>query len=201
MNKTAISLKTLPWKAIGRHVLGIGAGSAGGAAIGRYAAPKLLHYSDDPTAVGQSTAMNAMEGALAGLYAVNPATRAWVGKKVLGAPFAWGATEMLPSTLSRLTESSRAIKEQAKAINEYTNKPTTMDQIKELLTSRTATGVGIGAAGAGLASLLTGTLRRKSEAEEENKATRSKMVKDDFLKLLLPALIAGGVGGSLTGKG
>jgi hypothetical protein len=72
--------------------------------------------------------------------------------------------------------------------------------LRRALTSPTARGAGVGAAGAGLAAILSGLMRRRSEREMKARTTRGRMIGKDFLKYLIPAMVAGGVAGSFVPK-
>jgi hypothetical protein len=75
-----------------------------------------------------------------------------------------------------------------------------LDQIKEMTGSPTARGAGIGAAGAGIGALASGLMRPKTTAERSLDKSRSGMVASDFLKFVIPALVAGGLGGNVMGQ-
>jgi hypothetical protein len=72
--------------------------------------------------------------------------------------------------------------------------------ISRVLNTSTARGAGIGAGAAGLAAIVSGLSRSKRDKEIQEGHGRAGMVTSDFLKYLLPAMIGGGVVGSLTGK-
>jgi hypothetical protein len=74
------------------------------------------------------------------------------------------------------------------------------ETISRLASSSTARGAGVGVGAAGLAAIVSGLSRSKRDKEIREGRGRAGMVTSDFLKYLLPAMVGGGVVGSLVGK-
>ena len=160
-----------------------------GGLFGKYVTPQIFQYKGDPAAENMSTLIDA--GILAGLAAMTRHPTAY--SRILSSPWgipglvgAVGTSELIPVGLSTLRQTSAGL-----------SKPTASEKLEKLVQSPTAKGLGVGAAGAGLAGLTTGLLRAPTEAEQAGGAGRPQMAAKDMLKFLIPALIAGGVGGKL----
>jgi hypothetical protein len=180
-----------------RSVLGRGAlGAAGGAYLGHEVTPELFGYADDPAAVNMSTALDAtLYGILAGLGPKG------ITKLVKENPIGMGASvvgsELFPVGMHGLQEAIGAAEAGTKAMNEF-NPPTATQQAASILGSPEAKGALGGASVAGLGALVSGLLRSKSEKERQEDRSRAGMVTSDFLKYLLPAMVAGGVLGNVS---
>lgn len=187
----------------GRQIAGRAlAGALAGGVIGRYATPHIMGYADDPKAVNMSTMLDATIGAFAGGGAHNMGR--WMADpgmatKILGGV---GAAELTPVAASMLHSGTRAADNMTEAAKNMKIPPALSEQIRTALQSPEARGAGAGAAGAGLAAILTGLLRARSEREADT--GRGGMVTKDFLKYVIPAMLAGGVVGNVakrTGTG
>ena len=162
-------------------------GIPAGAAFGRYVTPKIFGYEGDPATTNMSSLIDAsLFAALLGMP-FHPRTAdllSRLGPRIFPiAGTAAGTAELIPVAMSTLRQA--------------TAKKTTYDKLVDATQSPTAKGLGVGAAGAGLAGLTTGLLRAPTEAEQAGGAGRPQMAAKDMLKFLIPALIAGGVGGKL----
>jgi len=180
-----------------RAALGAGAG----AVIGREVTPRALGFRDDPAATNMSTLLDTITyGTLAGMgrgnlvSALKSNPMAPMG---LAAGMAGGQT--IPVAMKGLREGTDAAGAATSAFSRPLQ-PTLSEQAGSALQSPTARGAGIGAAGAGISAILSGLLRARSDSEVEGGAGRGTMIGKDFLKYLLPALLAGGTIGSLNGS-
>lgn len=148
------------------------AGAGVGAGTGYYVTPKVLGFEHHEP----SRNMSAILDGLLGLgIAVDPKVRA-LGPGRLGG--AWALGQLIPGGYERINRPGP---------------PTATEQASSALSSPTAKGIGMGAAGAGLAGLATGLLRQKQDPSD----SRAGMVASDALKFLIPAILAGGTIGSL----
>jgi len=191
------------WAGIAKYLyplVGAGAGAYTGAQI----TPKYLGgYSHDPAAVHTATALNSISGLILGIIAGKKGLKnSLIGlhenpKQLVGLAGTEGLLEAIPAAIGAKNDIARSSIAVADANKAIANRPTGLDQVKSIMPSlSTQKGLGIGAAGAGLAGLVSGSVRRKSDKEEQDKTTRGQMVRNDFLKLLLPSLIVGGLSGS-----
>jgi hypothetical protein len=174
-------------------LLGIGTGLGG--MFGRHVTPRVFGYEGDEAATNLSTLVDASLGAGLGALAGNPA----VAMRLLSRPSAIPAavsgaalSETLPMAVHALGRGTEAA--------ESVSRGRLLDQIREVAGSPAGRGAGIGAAGAGLAALTSGLLRPQSTAERAIDKSRGGMVASDFLKFIIPALIAGGMGGKMVGN-
>ena len=164
-------------------------GAAGGAYLGHEVTPNLFGYEGDEAATNISTLLDAaLYGTLAGM-----GPRA-VGRLAAKQPAAFAGSvagsEIIPVAMHAAQEGTEAIK--------GFNPPTATEQASALLQSPEARGAAGGAALAGIGSILTGLLRSKSERERQDATSRAGMMSNDFLKYLLPAMVAGGVAGNIS---
>jgi hypothetical protein len=180
-----------------KGIIGALGGAAAGGLTGYEVTPRLGGYEDVESARRSAALMHGLTGAVLGGIAGGqgiPGLKALgAGKAPLAAGAALLAEEALPmglATMKRQQEASKAQTEAALTGGIPYN-------VQKALSSPTAAGAGIGAAGAGLTALLTGLMRRKSDAELQKRKTRGQMITSDFLKYLVPAALAGGVVGSL----
>ena len=183
----------------------LGGAGVGGAA-GYYATPYAFGYEDVPEARRTSAFVDAALGAvLAGMgrKRVGSLFKAKRGEPALAAlkrqmavPGAIAVGETVPIAQSFLHKSKQTA-DKIRDAAEQTAEAGIPASIGRVLQSPTAKGVGVGAGAAGLAALLTGLARRRSEEEVRGRKSRSKMVGTDFMKYMLPAMVAGGVIGSL----
>ena len=173
-----ITKNAIPWSQIAQ-----GLGLIGGGAVGLEVTPRLGGYMEEKPARWASTIANAVIGQTA-LKHLTTLPRKWPSALVM---MALGAGELAPIGISSMMKNVRATEEAS--IPKF---------IKNLAQTNVTPGVGIGAALAGIGGTASGLFRPKSEKEEQAHSTRSDMVKRDILLSLLPAMIAGGVGGSLV---
>lgn len=173
-----------------------GLGGLGGAYVGRNITPRVFGYEGDHAATNLSTLIDSAAGmGLGALISKPSAIQRILRNQPMAIPQAAGAlalSQVMPMA-------AHAVGQGADAANSL-SKTRIIDQLKEMLESPTGKGMGIGAAGAGLGALTTGLLRPKSTAERSVDKSRSGMVASDFLKFIIPALIAGGVGGNVMGQ-
>lgn len=197
-------------------VLKVLGGTAAGGAFGYYATPELFGYQDVPAAKRTAMTLDAvLGGVLAGIGRKNLGllvkkpetfTSANIGPYIAraGSPgLAAVGAETIPiiqAGLHKQREAAGDISQAARSVATSGERTSIPGSLRTLLSSPVGRGAGIGAAGAGLAGILTGLQRRQTEGEMENKTTRSKMVGKDFLKYLIPAVLAGGIAGSFVPK-
>lgn len=188
------------------------AGSAVGGAAGYYVTPTLGGYQDVESARRASGVIDATLGGVLGGLAhraggLAPLIRNMPTKALVGAPTAFGVGEMIPIGMATLQRTQDAMKdmsaagkglaESGKGLAESAKVTSIPYNLERLAQSAPARGAGVGVAGAGLAALVSGMMRRKSEDEILKHRSRGAMVGADFLKFVLPAMLAGGVIGSL----
>lgn len=206
----------IPWGVVAKAVAGAGIGGA----MGYEVTPRVFGYEDTPSARRAAAFINAiLGGTIGGIgpkalwttmhspivtafeHAKNkniPVNVPWKALKTFVAPpLAIVAGETVPIGQAALTQARQA----AEANAEAARTSSIPQGVRDLLQSGTTRGAGVGAAGAGMAALLSGLARRRSERELVNQTPRSNMVGKDFLKYLLPAMAAGGVMGSLSTGG
>lgn len=199
-------LSTLISNPTARSILGraaIGGGVGGG--MGYFVTPHMFGYEDVPKARRVSAYGDALTGAVLGALTGYPAGRQWLGGmlkspgRALGmasAPVIAEAPPLMAAKVIREREAAESTSEAAKQISEAASSMSIPNALRSALNSNTARGAAGGAAVAGLAALLTGLMRRRSRNEIQDNRNRIGMVKSDFLKYLLPALVAGGLVGS-----
>ena len=213
MNKLAI-----PWSTIAKAI-GVPAVAAGGALLGYKVMPRLSGYEDIESSKRQSAVINA--GTALGLYLTMlskgmlgsgglTAIKQFFTKYPKAVPIGSAtiiAEELLPSITAAMSRSSNAVmdqaaatREQARALTAEAQKSSIPQAVSDALSSSTAKGMGLGTGVAGMAGIATGLVRRKSDKEEQEKRTRSQMIGSDVVKFLIPAIVAGGVIGSLRQK-
>jgi hypothetical protein len=185
-----------------KDVLIPAAAGAGGGAVGYNVSPYIFGYEASPT----GRRVSGLEDAALAATLTALARRGHITPKqlALGATTGYAATQAVPVTHSILGElRSKATEErttaeiQKKMQEAARNAPTTLQQFAASPITR---GAGIGAAGAGLAAILTGLARKRTEEEMKNRASRMGMIGSDVLKYVLPAMVAGGVAGSFVPK-
>ena len=174
------------------------AGGAAGYGFGRYVSPKLMGYEDNPASVNASTLVDTAIGAgLAGMKGSHWSSLLNSPKGYLGFVGAVPAGEILPIGMNMINQGTQAAEGVTDAAQALVEKPTIQQQVGNVLNSSTAKGVGTGAALAGLGSVITGLLRPKLESERAAGTGRVGMIKNDLMTYTIPAMIAGGVIGSL----
>lgn len=153
----------------------MGAAAAGvGGYTGYQVTPKLLGFEEHQPSRNMSAILDSL---LAMGVAIDPKVKALGPGRIAGM---WAGGQVLPALYERINRE---------------DPPTATEQAGSLLSTPTAKGIGMGAAAAGLAGLLTGTVRGKSDPDQ----SRAGMIGGDVLKYLVPAMLAGGTVGSLTG--
>jgi hypothetical protein len=185
------------------QIAAILAGSAGlGAGVGYHTMPKIQGFDDIEASKRVSSYLTAAQfAALAAFITgkgpknVLPAILQHPGRAST-AIMGYGLSDQIP-----VWHSVQTRQRDAAVANANASKVTSIPyNLQKALGSSTAQGAGIGAAGAGLAAILTGLARRKTEREQVDGKGRMGMVGSDFLKYLLPAVVAGGVIGSLKNQ-
>jgi len=175
-------------------VLGVTGAGVAGWGVGTEGTSRILDYHDDPGARHMGGLINAANFAtMAGL--------AMHGKgeglgKVLREhamlPASMIGMELIPSAKKAITQSTAATQDQAGL--------QMAPSIHRAVTSPTGQGAGVGAGLAGLAAVMSGLTRARSEREIGRDTSRPTMIAKDFGKYVLPAALAGGVIGSLRKK-
>jgi hypothetical protein len=172
-----------------------------GAAYGYQVTPRMLGFSDNPEARSTSALLDAVLFAAApGVIQHAKATTGSAAGATKGLATGYVASHLIPRIQANMDDSRRASQLGAAASIMQANSAKTTSiphNLREFLQSNTARGLTAGAGVAGLAGLLTGLLRVKSEREEQDRAGRPEMIGRDTLRYLLPAMAAGGVAGSL----
>lgn len=171
---------------------GIGAGAAGaGYVAGSEGTSRVMGYHDDPAAKhvgGYVNAANALAIALA-VASKNPKyTAALMHPGALGA---MAGMEVVPSglrTFNRMADATAAQGSQQFV-------PATASMLR----SGPGKGAVAGAGVAGMGALVSGLMRAKTEDEIRKNRSRAGMVGSDFLKYVIPAMVGGGVVGSMGG--
>lgn len=180
-----------------KTILGAIAGGGAGAVTGYEVTPRLGGYEDVESARRSAALMHALTGLFAGGIVSNPAGRAAmhaVGPKgLLAVGPALIAEEALPMGLATMKRQQEASQAQTAAARS-SSIPLAVQQA---LSGGTAKGMGAGVGVAGLAAILSGLARRQTQEEMIKRKTRGSMIGSDFLKFVLPAVVAGGVVGSL----
>jgi hypothetical protein len=170
--------------------LGALAGGAAGGAWGRYGAPEVFGYGDNPSSVNMGTLLNAAEGAALGAnpamwareVAENPKMLALLAGSV-------SLAELLPVAHNMIGKTTKTMAN--------LDKPTISQQAESLLSTPEAKGAVGGSALAALLSLATGSLRARTEDEAAARSSRGRMMLNDFLSYAAPAALAGGVTGNI----
>ncbi len=181
----------------------MGAGIGGG--IGYYGTPHLGGYADVEPARRASAVIDATLGGIIGglghrAGGMGRMIRGISPKAMVAIPTAAGAGEMVPismATMARTREAMESMSDAGKSLAESSKVTSIPYNLRQVLSTPAARGAGIGAAAAGIGGILTGLARRKSEEEVLKHKSRGSMMTTDALKYLLPAMLAGGVAGSL----
>lgn len=183
------------------------AGATVGGVHGYYAMPHMTGYEDEHGARKLSLLLNVLAGAAVGSAAnkVLPGALKAQGFKGLGAdvlrdvgkykmPIAAGiSADLLPNVMATMSQQRKATADMANS----TRSASIPGAINGALTSGAGTGALAGAGVAGLAGVISGMLRRRTDEEDRSGRTRMGMAGSDALRYLLPAMAAGGVIGSL----
>lgn len=183
-----------PGKVIGRGL----AGALAGGVIGRYVTPQLMGYADDPKATNMSTVLDATIGGFMGSNL--PHVGKWMRDPAMASKLLAGVAgaEVMPVAANMLHTGSRSADQLTEAAKNLKIPPSIAEQIRTTLQTPEARGAGTGAAAAGVAAILSGLLR--SRTDSENDSGRGGMVTKDFLKYVIPAMLAGGVVGNIAKK-
>ena len=179
-----------------KTIAGALAGAAGGGYLGHEVTPHITGYADSPSARRVSAAVDAiLGGVVVGTLGAKGRTGFWKGlgiKTPIAALGAVGLGELPPATIAKLEKEREA----AKVIGNAAQSVSIPNAVGRMVKSPIARGAGVGAAGAGLAGIISGLSRRKSEAELQKRTGRGGMIGKDILKYIIPAMVAGGVAGS-----
>jgi len=199
----------------GRKILQTAAGSAAGAGVGGtlgyYVTPHIMGYEDVPKARRISAYGDAIAGALIGGKGSNMGWRKAVNA-FKGLPLAkqlgWGsalvaaeAPPILAANQIKQREAAELSGTAAKQFGEASKSMSIPNAISDVVRSGGLRGAVAGAGAAGLAGMLTGMFRPKDRVETEEDHGRTEMMRRDALRYLLPAMVAGGVIGSMRGRG
>jgi len=192
----------IPWKQI---LQGVGA-TAAGAGLGYQVMPHLAGYQDVENARRAGGFVNAFNAlalflgvkkfGLKGLMEVakqNPKATGLIGAGLM-------TEELAPVGIAAAHRLSKAPVAMANALQQQASKPNVPQAVGHALSTPIAKGVGAGMGVAGMGGLMTGLLRRQTEEEEKKQTPRAKMIAMDTLKYLVPAVVGGGVIGSLKQK-
>lgn len=174
--------------------LALGGGAGAGGLFGRHVTPRIFGYEDDEAARNLSTLIDAAAGAGIAALARNPSAARKLLQRPTSIPSAVGgiaASEVLPMGVHALGEGTSAA--------ESLSRSRILDQLQEAVGTPEGKGAAIGAAGAGLGALASGLLRPRTRTELEGDRTRTGMVASDFLKFVIPAMLAGGIAGHASG--
>ena len=166
------------------------AAAGGGYALGTQGTSRIIGYHDDPQARHVGGYVNAANAAGLTMAALtkNPVFR----RKILNPGILGGmaSLEVVPAALrsaNRMSASS-----QAQADSQLG--PT----LARFLNTPVARGAAVGTGLAGLAAIVSGLRRAKTEEEIRKNRSRYAMMGQDFLKYLVPAAVGGGVVGSMS---
>ena len=179
-----------------KTIIGTLGGAAAGGFAGHEVTPHIAGYADVPEARRVSAYSDAILGAILG-GALGHGGRAGlkgIGIPLKALPLAAAAGEVPPLLVAKLTKE----KQLADQLAETAKGISIPQAIRDMGSSSITRGAGVGAAGAGLAGMMSGLTRRKSESELANRTGRGKMIGKDALKFLIPAMLAGGVAGSFA---
>lgn len=198
-----------------RMAIGGGIGGGLGGLGGYYVTPHISGYNDVPAARRVSAWSDATLGAVTGallagkgqarglvdaVKKMDPIKRfAWSGGAVL--PVA--ATEYFPINVANQTKQREAAElsgDAARQFGEASRSMSIPNAISDVVRSGGFRGAVAGAGLAGIGGMLSGMYRPKTRGELENDEGRPEMMRRDALRYLLPAIIAGGVIGSMRGR-
>lgn len=207
----AAKLKAMP--AAAKTMGGAAAGGGLGGLFGYYVTPPIVGYGDVPQARRTSAYSDAVAGSLIGALSANPTTRALIGKELGGKNFSLKKLLMLagipvtaeipPVLVASQTKAREAAERTADAARQFGEASRSMsipNAIGDLVRSPGFRGTVAGAGTAGLGGMLSGMFRPKSKREMEEDTGRTEMMRSDALRYLLPAMVAGGVIGSMRGE-
>lgn len=189
----------IPWKSLLKATGAMGLGYG----FGHQVTPHIAGYEDVENARragGFVNAFNALAlylslkkfglGGLMRAAGEHPKMTAGIGAGAM-------AGELVPVGVASAHRLSKAPVAMAEAMQQEANKPNVPQAIGHALSTPIARGVGAGMGAAGMGGLMTGLLRRQTEEEEKKQTSRPKMIAMDTLKYMIPAVIGGGVIGSL----
>ena len=193
---------------------GAAAGGGLGGLFGYYVTPPIVGYGDVPGARRTSAYSDAVAGAAVGALAANPVTRGLIRKDMTGKNFnlkkilGWAGVPVLaeipPVMVASQTKQREAAEMTGAAARNFSDAARSMSipqAVSDVIRSGGFRGAVAGAGVAGLGGMLSGMYRPKSRKETETDANRTEMMRSDVLRYLLPAVVAGGVIGSMRGRG
>jgi hypothetical protein len=204
MQKTAINATALQTAL--RTLTGAGLGGA----FGYYATPHMFGYQEVPEARRSAATIDAMLGGVAAYLGPKNMSKLMQSPPKITAENIWPtlarktapvtafmAGETIPIGQAAIHKGREAAQDISGAAGQIAHS-TVSGSLQRLLTSNTGRGAGVGAAGAGLAAILSGLGRRQTNEEQLGHTSRGTMVSKDFLKYLIPAILAGGIAGSFV---
>ena len=159
---------------------------------GYYVSPTVLDYKDNKAARNFSTLIDAGMGAVLGAGMHRGSLATLKPQQLAKGVSAYAVGQTLPVLQATLADQRDAIRANADAAK-VTSIPY---NLQRALKSNIGIGALEGVGAAGLAGLVTGALRRRTENEERKARSRGSMMMHDTLKYLLPAMALGGVVGS-----
>lgn len=200
---------------MGKRLLGGALGGATGGFAGHEVTPHMFGYEDVDKARRISAYGDAIVGALAGATLGPAAQRAKliskfkrlglknqlaIGGSLAAAPVVAEAPPMLAASQIKQREAAEKMQEAARDISDAAKTVSIPAALERAMSSGAVRGATAGTAVAGLGGLLSGLTRAKHRKEVTEDVSRADMVRKDFLKYLLPALVAGGVIGSFRSQ-
>ena len=183
-------------------------GALAGGAAGYYGTPHIGGYEDVPKARRVSGYTDALLRAVLGAAAQRKGGFRALGRTFTKQPLKTQAgvaglagvgeiPPILTATLAKTQDSAQQLGGAAHELAQSSKVTSIPYNLQRLMQSSTARGAGVGAGAAGIGALLTGLGRRRTEREIRNDKSRAGMVGSDLLKYLIPAMVAGGVTGSM----
>lgn len=180
--------------------------------FGKHVTPGLMGYEENERAKKTSAVLDAI--LFGTLGAMSPALIRGLAKakgpeaakQYVGLGGALAGSEAVPIAVATMGDVSKGMQSQSQSVQQLAERakdmktnPSFSNQMKDILTSRAAKGAGAGAGFAGLTAMGTGLLRGQTEEERRSGTSRAGMVGSDFLKYVIPAMIAGGALGHFSG--
>lgn len=200
---------------LGQRLVGGTLGGATGGALGYGVTPHVFGYEDVDKARRISAYGDAIVGAIAGAALGPAAQRAnligkfkrlglknqlGIGGSLAAVPVIAEAPPILAASQIKQREAAEKMQQAAQDVSQAATSVSIPAAVQKMLSSGTTQGATAGAAAAGLASLISGLMRSKTKKEVIEDSSRGDMVRKDFLRYLLPALVAGGVIGSFRNQ-
>lgn len=206
------ALKNIMGDSVGAAAARAAVAAPAGYAFGKYVTPKMMGYEESDRAKKTSAVLDAILFAVGGAAGPNlikglaKAKGPEAAKQYVGLGGAVAGSELIPLAAAAtgdvsagMQSQSQSMKELAERSRDMATNPSFSEQLKAILTSRAAKGAGVGAGVAGLGAIGSGLLRGQTEAERRAGTTRGGMVTSDFLKYVIPSMLAGGAIGHMTG--